>query len=71
MGEVVKKLTVVASFALVPTLIASIYGMNFRTSASVWNMPELNWIYGYPFSLGLMLASVTLMYFYFRGKKWI
>jgi magnesium transporter len=50
---------------LPPTLIAGIYGMNFR-----W-FPELNWHYGYLLSLGLMLASAILPYLYFRKRGWI
>ena len=63
-NQVVKVLTVLASLALIPTLIASIYGMNFDY------MPELHWRYGYPFALGLMLLSVLTMLFYFKRKKW-
>ena len=63
MNHVIKKLTVVASYVLIPTLIASIYGMNFR------NMPELFWEWGYPFSLALMVFSVLAVYFYFRKSK--
>jgi magnesium transporter len=60
------KLFSVASVALLPpTLIASIYGMNFRV------MPELDWAAGYPFALGLMVASVAVPIFYFRRKGWL
>jgi len=62
---VMKKLTAMASFILVPTLIAGIYGMNFKF------MPELNWEYGYYASLGLMAFSVFGMYMYFKRKGWI
>ncbi|MBN1385407.1 magnesium/cobalt transporter CorA [Candidatus Woesearchaeota archaeon] len=65
MNEVVKKLTVYGSFVLVPTLIASIYGMNFK------NMPELFWHYGYFFSIGFMALSVLAMYLTFKRYKWI
>jgi len=68
--EVMKKLTVIASFALVPTLIASVYGMNFRPN-SPWNMPELDWVLGYPFSLLLMTGSVASMFYYFKKNKWL
>ena len=71
LGDVMKKLTVVASFALIPTLIASIYGMNFRVENSPWNMPELLWFYGYPFALGLMALSIIAMYYYFKKHKWL
>nr|WP_297358069.1 magnesium/cobalt transporter CorA [uncultured Caldimonas sp.] len=56
----------VASVALLPpTLIASIYGMNFQ------HMPELNWKLGYPFSLAVMAASVIAPFWYFRRKGWL
>ncbi|HLD03026.1 MAG TPA: CorA family divalent cation transporter, partial [Candidatus Nanoarchaeia archaeon] len=70
LNETIKTLTVIASFVLIPTLIASIYGMNFDTS-SPWNMPELAWEYGYVFSLGLMVASMVIIYIYFRKKGWM
>ncbi|MBI2208360.1 magnesium/cobalt transporter CorA [Candidatus Woesearchaeota archaeon] len=70
LNRAIKTLTVGASFVLFPTLIASIYGMNFDTS-SIFNMPELNWKYGYFFSLGLMVASVIITYVYFKKKEWI
>jgi len=65
LNKIMKTLTVGASFVLIPTLIASIYGMNFRF------MPELNWKYGYVFSFGLMIFSVLGTYFFFKIKKWI
>jgi magnesium transporter len=56
----------VASVALLPpTLIASIYGMNFKA------MPELDWSMGYPFALALMIASVAAPFIYFRRKGWL
>lgn len=60
------KLFSVASVALLPpTLIASIYGMNFKT------IPELDWSLGYPYALGLMVASVIVPFWYFRRKGWL
>ena len=50
---------------LPPTLIAGIYGMNFK------HLPELDWRYGYPMALVLMLASAVLPYFYFKRRGWI
>jgi len=50
---------------LPPTLIAGIYGMNFK------HMPELEWVGGYPFALALMLASAVLPVFYLRRRGWI
>jgi magnesium transporter len=51
---------------LPPTLIASIYGMNFKT----W-FPELDWSYGYPFALALMLTSAIAPFLYFRRRGWL
>jgi magnesium transporter len=48
-----------------PTLIASIYGMNFRY------MPEIQWHAGYPVALGLMILSSLVILWYFRRKKWL
>ena len=60
------KIFSVASVALLPpTLIASIYGMNFRF------MPEVNWDYGYAFALALMAASMIAPFWYFRRKGWL
>ena len=70
LNQVLKTLTVIASFILMPTLIAGIYGMNFDTS-SKFNMPELLWEYGYFFAIGLMALSVLLMYWFFKRKGWI
>ncbi len=60
------KLFSVASVALLPpTLIASIYGMNFKA------MPELEWRLGYPYAIVLMIASVAAPFIYFRRKGWL
>jgi magnesium transporter len=48
---------------LPPTLIASVYGMNFES------MPELTWPWGYPMALGLMVASAVVPWLIFRWKK--
>jgi magnesium transporter len=50
---------------LPPTLVAGIYGMNFD------HMPELNWLYGYPFALSLIVASAVLPVWYFKRRGWI
>ena len=70
LSQVLKTLTIGASFILIPTLIASIYGMNFDTN-SLWNMPELAWKYGYFFALGLIALSMILTFVYFRKKGWM
>jgi magnesium transporter len=48
-----------------PTLIASIYGMNFKS------MPELDWPYGYPLAIALMLIAAVLPYLIFKWKRWL
>ena len=50
---------------LPPTLIAGIYGMNFK------HMPELNWVFGYPMALGLILVTAVAPYLYFKKRGWI
>lgn len=64
-NKVIKIFTVVTVVFMPPTLIASIYGMNFRY------MPELNWQAGYPLALGLMLVSSLVILWYFRRKNWL
>ena len=70
-NEVMKVLTIIATIFMPLTFIAGVYGMNFKTETSPWNMPELNWVYGYPFALGLMAAVTIIMLIYFKSKKWI
>jgi magnesium transporter len=65
LNEVMKKLTAWAAIVLVPTLIAGIYGMNFR------HMPELDWRIGYPLALGMMAAAGALLYLGFRKRGWL
>ncbi len=64
-NKIIKIFTVVSVIFMPPTLIASIYGMNFRF------LPELNWKFGYPFSLGLMVLFSGVVLYYFRRKKWL
>lgn len=61
----VRIVSVVAVLFLPPTLIASVYGMNFRL------MPELGFAFGYPMALGLMVASALATWFVFKWKKWL
>ena len=65
-NKIIKIFSVASVAFLPPTLIASIYGMNFKT----W-FPELEWVYGYPFSLALMLASAVAPFWYFRKRGWL
>jgi len=71
MNEVMKVLTIVASFFIPLTFIVGIYGMNFDPDASPFNMPELKWMYGYPAVLILMAAVAGGMFWHFRKKKWL
>ncbi|MBV8167252.1 MAG: magnesium transporter CorA family protein [Alphaproteobacteria bacterium] len=64
-NNIIKIFSVAAVAFLPPTLIASIYGMNFK------EFPELNWIYGYPFALALMVLSAALPFYYFRRRGWL
>lgn len=71
MNEVMKVLTIIATIFIPLTFVAGIYGMNFNPDASPWNMPELNWYYGYPAAVFLMLIMSACMIYYFRRKGWI
>ncbi len=64
-NQIIKLFSVASVGLLPPTLIASIYGMNFEV------MPELRWPYGYPFAIALMVASVVVPFLYFRRKGWL
>lgn len=67
MNEIMKLLTVVSSIFIPLTFIAGVYGMNFNTEKSPWNMPELNWYWGYPLCLAVMaLTAAGLIYFFWR-----
>ncbi|MGV1098246.1 magnesium/cobalt transporter CorA [Thiovibrio sp. JS02] len=70
MNEVMKVLTIFAVIFIPLTFIAGVYGMNFNTAASPFNMPELNWFFGYPFALFLMAGTAAAMLVYFKKKKW-
>jgi len=70
LGEVNKFLTIVATIFIPLGFIASVYGMNFHPD-SPWNMPELNWRYGYPFALALMLFTALGFMGYFWWKGWL
>jgi magnesium transporter len=71
MNEIMKVLTMIATLFIPLTFIVGLYGMNFNTHVSSWNMPELNWRYGYMFVWGLMLLVVLGMLVYFRRKRWL
>jgi len=64
-SQIIKLFSVMAVILLPPTLVASIYGMNFKY------LPEIDWLFGYPFALGLMFVAALIPFLYFRRKGWL
>ena len=64
-NNIIKIFSVAAVVLMPPTLVASIYGMNFR------HMPELDWNFGYPLALALMLVAAILPYLFFKWRRWL
>ena len=64
-NNIIKIFSVAAVVLMPPTLIASIYGMNFK------HMPELDWEFAYPAAIGLMLLAAVLPYYFFKWRKWL
>jgi len=64
-NAIIKIFSVAAVVFMPPTLVASIYGMNFKL------MPELEWAYGYPIAIGLMILAAVVPYLYFKWRKWL
>ena len=64
-NQIIKIFSVAAVVFLPPTLVASIYGMNFK------HLPELDWEFGYLWAIGLMIASAVLPYYYFKRRGWL
>jgi magnesium transporter len=64
-NKIIKIFSIAAVILLPPTLVASIYGMNFHF------MPELDWRWGYPMALGLMVLAAIAPYWYFKRKGWL
>nr|WP_210322627.1 magnesium transporter CorA family protein [Methylobacterium bullatum] len=64
-NNIIKLFSVMAVVFMPPTLIASIYGMNFKA------MPELDWTFGYPMAVVMMVVAAVLPYVFFRWKKWL
>jgi magnesium transporter len=64
-NKIIKIFSVASVALLPPTLIASIYGMNFHV------MPELSWTFGYPVAVIVMVASAVLPYVYFKRRGWL
>jgi magnesium transporter len=64
-NKIIKLFSVVSVVMMPPTLVASSYGMNFK------NMPELEWTYGYPMAIFMMIVAAVLPYLFFRWKRWL
>jgi len=64
-NQQMRRISAWAAIIFTPTVVTGIYGMNFD------HMPELHWLMGYPFALGMMVASAVLLYFLFKRKDWI
>jgi magnesium transporter len=64
-NEEIKKVSAWAAILFAPTVIGTVYGMNFQ------DMPELGWVFGYPFALTLMLLASITLYLVFKGRGWL
>ncbi len=71
LNEVMKSLTLITTLFIPPTLIAGIYGMNFNSRTSPFNMPELEMYYGYPFAIFLMIAVTLAVLVFLNYKGWL
>ena len=65
MNEIMKVLTIISTIFIPMTFIAGVYGMNFD------HIPELKWIYGYPFSIALMVGIDAYLVYRFKKAKWL
>lgn len=70
-NEIMRVLTVTSTVFIPLSFVASVYGMNFDTSASPWNMPELKWPLGYPFAIVVMLAVASGLLIAFARRGWL
>nr|HPQ96428.1 CorA family divalent cation transporter [Thiolinea sp.] len=64
-NQIIKIFSIASVVFLPPTLVASLYGMNFK------HMPELDWLLGYPWAIGLMIISAMAPYLFFKHKGWL
>lgn len=71
LNEVVKVLTIISTIFIPLTFLAGVYGMNFNPDAGRWNMPEINWEFGYPLIITIMVAVAVGMIFFFKKKEWL
>ena len=70
MNEVMKILTVISTIFIPLTFIVGVYGMNFNPEVSPWNMPELNWYWGYPATWAVMVAIASGLIIFFWRRGW-
>lgn len=70
-NEIMRLLTIIATIFIPLSFVAGLYGMNFDTTVSIWNMPELRWRFGYFGALGIMATIASVMLAYFRRKGWL
>jgi magnesium transporter len=70
MNEIMKVLTVISTIFIPLTFVAGIYGMNFNPDKSPFNMPELNWYWGYPMCWAVMLTIALALIYFFKRKGW-
>ena len=70
LNGIMKVLTVIATFFMPLSFLAGLWGMNFNTERSPFNMPELNWALGYPFALGIMATVALTMFLAFKRRGW-
>jgi magnesium transporter len=64
-NSIIKIFSVLAVALMPPTLVGTVYGMNFQ------HMPELGWTFGYPMALALMVISAVIPWLYFKRKGWL
>ncbi|MCD2909691.1 CorA family divalent cation transporter, partial [Pseudomonas aeruginosa] len=64
-NSIIKVFSIAAVLFLPPTLVGTVYGMNFK------DMPALDWSIGYPMALGMMVVSAILPYLWFKIKNWL
>jgi magnesium transporter len=71
MNEVMQVLTIIATIFIPLTFIVGVYGMNFNPASSPWNMPELNWYWGYPVVWAIMIVIAAGLLILFQRKGWL
>ena len=70
-NDVMRLLTLISTIFIPMSFVAGVYGMNFDSSKSRWNMPETRWEWGYPMALMLMIGMATGMLWGFYRRGWL